>query len=277
MKKFISITAVLIFILSSVNINAQALISAKDLSVKMKDKNCIVISAEKADKFNKVHIKGAVNIPYSDLNSSSFGKLKSSSAIATIFGNKGVSNTNMIVVYDEGKGKYAGRMYWVLKYLGCKDVKILNGGYKSWYAARKPYSKTTVNLPKATFTAKLNYAYSAKLNDVKSGKYLIVEVRPLNEFDGSSEKSQGGHIPGAINFPYTKVLSGSGELKSKTELLSLFKAAGITSDKKIILYCKTSTRAGIVFLALKSILSYPTVKVYDGALNEWVKANKVEK
>ncbi|MCD4793137.1 MAG: sulfurtransferase [Bacteroidales bacterium] len=277
MKKFISITAVLIFILSSVNINAQALISAKDLSVKMKDKNCIVISAEKADKFNKVHIKGAVNIPYSDLNSSSFGKLKSSSAIATIFGNKGVSNTNMIVVYDEGKGKYAGRMYWVLKYLGCKDVKILNGGYKSWYAARKPYSKTTVNLPKATFTAKLNYAYSAKLSDVKSGKYLIVDVRPLNEFDGSSEKSQGGHIPGAINFPYTKVLSGSGKLKSKTELLSLFKAAGITSDKKIILYCKTSTRAGIVFLALKSILSYPTVKVYDGALNEWVKANKVEK
>lgn len=275
MKKIISITAILLFFLS--NVNAQALISAKSLAVKMKDKNCIVISAEKADKYNKVHIKGAINIPYSELNSSTFGKLKSSSAIATILGAKGVKNTNSIVVYDDGKGKYAGRMYWVLKYLGCKDVKILNGGYKSWYAARKPYSKIASKLPKATFTPKLTYAYIAKLADVKSGNYLVVDVRPLAEYNGTSEKSQGGHIPGAVNLPFTKVMDASGKLKSKTELASLFKAAGITSNKKIILYCKTSTRAGIVFLALKSILAYPTVKVYDGALNEWVKTNKVAK
>ena len=275
MKKLISISALVIFAFSS--INAQSLISAADLAVKMKDANCVVISAEKEANYNLVHIKGAINVPYNELNISEEGKLKSSSAIAAILGANGVSNTNSIVVYDEGKGKYAGRLYWVLKYLGCKDVMILDGGLPSWKASRKPITKLPTTLSKTTFTPVVTSAYLAKESDVKSGNYLIVDVRPANEFNGSADKSLG-HIPGAINLDFTKVMNSNGTMKSKAELASLFKSAGITSDKKIILYCKTSVRAGIVFLALESILNYPTVKVYDGALNEWAdNNNKIDK
>jgi thiosulfate/3-mercaptopyruvate sulfurtransferase len=277
MKKIISISILFVFILSGLNTNAQALISAKDLAVKMKDKNTVVICADKADKYKKIHIKGAINIPYNSLNSSSFGKLKSSTDIAKILGDAGVSNTNLIVVYDDGAGKYAGRLYWVLKYMGASNVKMLNGGYKSWYAARKPYSKTTTTLSPKTFTKSLKYAYYANIDKVKSGDYLLVDVRPVEEYNGTSDKSQGGHIPGAVNLPYDKVLNSNGTFKSKSEIASIVNAAGITSSKKIILYCKTSVRAGVVFLALKSILGYSTVKVYDGALNEWIKSNSVEK
>jgi len=277
MKKIIIISAVFLFILTSLNINAQDIISAKDLAVKMKDAKTVVICADKADKYAKVHIKGAINIPYNSLNSSEFGKLKSSSDIAAILGNAGVSNTDLIVVYDEGKGKYAGRLYWVLKYMGASNVKMLDGGYKAWYAARKPYSKTPTTLSAKTFTKSLKFAYYAKLEDVKSGNYVVVDVRSKEEFNGTSEKSQGGHIPGAVNVPFDEVLNADGTFKSKSELASIFNAAGVTSGKKVILYCKTSVRAGVVFLALKSILAYPNVKVYDGALNEWVKTNKVEK
>ncbi len=277
MTKIISITAVLIFLLSSMSINAQDYISAKELAVKVKKKECIVIFAGKDAKYKKAHIKGAIHIYHKLLNSSAAGKLKSSSAIATIFGNKGVSNTSAIVVYDSGSGKYAGRMYWVLKYLGAKNVKMLNGGYKAWFAARKPFSKEATTLKKKMFTAKLNHSYNAKLKDVKSGNYLVVDVRSAEEFTGATEKSLGGHIPGSINLQFKKVLNAKGKFKSKAELTSLFKAAGMTSNKKIILYCTTSVRAGVMFLALKSILNYPNVKIYDGALNEWVKENKVEK
>ncbi len=268
---------VFIFVLSSMNIKAQDFISAKDLAAKIKKKECIVIYAGKAKKYAKAHIKGAINIHYKELNSSSEGKLKASSAIATILGSKGVSNTKPIVVYDNGSGKYAGRMYWVLKYLGVKNVKMLNGGYKAWFAARKPFSSSPTTLSKTTFTPSVKFAYIAKLKDVKSGNYLLVDVRPADEFKGETEKSLGGHIPGAVNFHFKKVLNSKGEFKSKTELASAFKSAGITSNKKIILYCKTSVRAGVIFLVLKSILGYPNVKVYDGALNEWVKTGKVEK
>lgn len=277
MKKLSSIFIVLIFILSSMNINAQDFISAKELAVKVKKKECIVIYAGKAKKYAKAHIKGAIHIHYKELNSSSAGKLKSPSAVAAILGSKGVSNSKPIVVYDNGSGKYAGRMYWVLKYLGAKNVKILNGGYKAWFAARKPFATSATTLPKTTFTPSVKYAYNAKLKDVKSGAYLIVDVRPADEYAGETEKSLGGHIPGAVNFHFKKVLDAKGKFKSKAELASAFKSAGITSDKKIVLYCKTSVRAGVVFLALKSILGYPNVKVYDGALNEWVKTGKVEK
>jgi thiosulfate/3-mercaptopyruvate sulfurtransferase len=274
MKQLVSIIVLALFALTSVQ--AQCLISAKELAVKMKYKNCVVVSAEKAANYNKVHIKGAVNVPYNELNSSSKGYLKSSSAVAQILGKKGISQTNTIVVYDEGKGKYAGRLYWVLKYLGAKDVKILNGGLTAWKAARKPITKMPTTLKAKTFTPAVKSAYRAKITDVKAGTYMLVDVRSPEEFNGTKEDSFG-HIPGAVNFPFSKVLS-SGKLKSKADLAAAFKAKGITSDKKIILYCKTSVRAGIVFLALKSILNYPNVKVYDGALNEWKeKGNKIVK
>jgi len=275
MKKLILITSILLFVFS--NINAQDLISVKDLAIKMKDKNCVVISAEKAKNYNnKDHIKGSINIPYKSLHKTGAveGMLKSPSELAAIFGKKGVSNTNYIVVYDNGKAKYAGRLYWVLKYLGCKDVKILQGQLSSWKAARKPITKIPTNKAKKTFTAKVNSSVYAKLSDVKSGNYLIIDVRSADEFNGIKEGSLG-HIPKAINFSYTKVLNGS-KLKSKAELISAFKAAGISPSKKIILYCKTSVRAGIVFHALKTC-GFPWVKVYDGALNEWIVSNKAVK
>ena len=93
------------------------------------------------------------------------------------------------------------------------------------------------------------------------GSALLVDVRPPDE-------TAGGKINGAIEFEFNKVLNAE-MFKSKDELISVFNAAGITKDKEIILYCATSVRAGVVFLALKSILEYPNVKIYDGAYNEW--------
>ena len=66
------------------------------------------------------------------------------------------------------------------------------------------------------------------------------------------------------------MLGKGGTIKSKEELEKVTKEAGITSDKEIILYCESSVRAGIVYMALKSILEFPKVRVYDGAFNEWI-------
>jgi len=266
-------------------LSAQDLISAEELAQKMKkDKNCVVISAVKEKIYkSKVHIKGSINIPYKALERKDApvkGLLKSPAQLAKLFGDNGVSEKNFIVVYDNGKGKYAGRLYWTLKYLGCENVKVLDGGLKAWKAARKPYTKAIKRLKKTVFTPHVKKEYLATIDDVKSGKYLLVDVRSPEEYKGIEGKTERkGHIPGAVNFHYKKVLAPNGKMKSKTALLSLFKEAGITKDKKIILYCATSVRAGIVWLALHSILNYPDVKVYDGAFNEWVSdpANKVEK
>ena len=202
--------------------------------------------------------------------------------IAQMLGKDGVNQNMKIVLYDEGSSKYSGRMYWILTYLGAKDVKILDGGLEAWKAARKPVTRTATTAKATTFTPTPNPAYIATMAEVKKAidnpAYVIVDARTPEEYNGTNETDlRLGHIPSAVNINYTELLDAKGNLKSKDELASIYAKAGVTKDKTVIVYCKTSVRAGIEFLALKSALDFPKVKVYDGAFLEWQSnnANKV--
>ena len=252
---------------------AQDVISAADAAKIMKDDNVVVVSTRKSTDYAKVHVPGAVHLDHKALYGD-LSMLKSPNEIAGILGSKGISNTNKILLYDDGSGKYSGRMYWILKYIGAQDVKIIDGGMKGWRIARKPVTKNPTQAKSATFSAKLNSALIADMNRVKSAtsnpNILVVDARSPEEFKGTaSTKLRPGHIPSAINFEYKKVLNDNGTLKSKEELKKVFASAGITPDKEVIVYCESSVRAGIVFMALKSMLNYPKVRIYDGAYLQW--------
>lgn len=274
-KYFISIITVA-FLFIGVSF-AQDLISVKELAGKLSDKNVVIVSAQKADKYAAVHIKGSINLPPSELVDNEPIKYvnKSATEIAKILGSKGISASNEIVLYDNGTSKYSGRMYWVLKYMGAKDVKILDGEMEAWKVGRKPITKTASTLPATTFTADVQGQYLAKMDEVtkatNGGSYIIIDARSPEEFAGTDEEPtlRRGHIPGAINIDYKLMLDSKGKLKSKEELTKIFAAQGVTADKTIIVYCATSVRAGIEFMALSSILAFPNVKLYDGAYTEW--------
>ena len=256
---------------------AQDLISAKELAGKLSDKNVIIISAQKPAKYNTVHIKGSVNMPPAELVNNEPIKYmnKSPEEMAKILGDRGIASDKELVLYDNGSSKYSGRLYWVLKYLGAKDVKILNGELPAWKAARKPITKTPTKLPKATFTVDVHPEYLAKLDEVMKAtsdpNYVIVDARSVEEYNGTDEDTElrRGHIPGAVHIEYKELLDSKGKLKSKEQLEEIFKSKGVTPDKTVIVYCATSVRAGIEFFALHSILGYPKVKLYDGAFTEW--------
>jgi Rhodanese-related sulfurtransferase len=251
----------------------------------MKDKNTILISARKPADYKKVHIVNAVNIDHKELynNEPIKSVLKSPDEIAKILGAKGVNESMNIVIYDGGTGKYSGRLYWILKYLGAKNVKILDGHIDAWKAARKPVTRIPTKVKATTFTPNLNQNIIVDLayvDKVKSNaNVVLVDVRSPEEFNGTKEsKIRKGSIPGSVNLEFKNVLNAKKMLKSKEELAKLFKAKGITADKEVILFCETSVRAGIVYLALVTALDYPNVKVYDGAYYEWqsIAANKVK-
>lgn len=273
-KYFISIVTVA-FLFIGVSF-AQDLISVKELAGKLKDPDLVLVSAQKADKYAAVHIKGSINLPPSELvNNEPIAYVnKSTSEIAKILGEKGISADKEIVLYDNGTSKYSGRMYWVLKYMGAKDVKILNGELDAWKAGRKPITKTPTKPTPTTFTADVQGQYLAKMDEVMNatsgGNFILVDARSAEEFNGTDETVlRKGHIPGAVHIEYKELLDAKGKLKSKEELTAIFAANGVTSDKTVILYCATSVRAGIEFMALTSILEYPNVKLYDGAYTEW--------
>ena len=264
-------------------ISAQDVISATELAKISKNKDVVVVwSGAKAGY--KVHITGSVNVPHSSLctNEPVRNLIQSPAAMAKILGAAGVSPDKTIVVYDEGSSKYAGRMYWMLKYLGAPNVKMLNGNMKAWKAKRKPITGTPTKAKAATFTAKADASQLAKMDEVKkatgSSSYVLVDARTPEEYAGTADTElRKGHIPGAVNVNHETVLDGKGLLKSNDVLKALFESKGITKDKTAIVYCETSVRAGVVYLALKG-LGYPNVKVYDGAYLEWqaTASNKVE-
>ena len=273
------------FIALGIVAQAQDLITVADLSSKIKDANYVVVSAEVETEYAKVHINDAVNVSYKSLEKTGGveGLLQSPAELAKIFGAKGLSEKKTIVVYDEGAGKYASRLYWTLKYMGAPNVKILDGGMVAWKAGRKPVTKNPSTVKPATFTPALNKAIYADMKEVQAAagnaKVILVDLREVAEFTGKDPKNNKGRIPGSVNVDHTTLNAANSLYKSKAELEKLFTAAGATKDKTIILVCPTGVRAGKGYFALKSILGYPNVKVYEGGVNEWAAtaSNKLDK
>ncbi len=279
--KYLNILLVLVLLVPAGFVKGQDLITAQDLSKSLKSGKIVLVSTRTAADYKKVHITGAVHVNHSELYKDSPVKnmLKSSDEIAEILGSKGITETKTIILYDDGTGKYAGRLYWILTYLGAPDVKVLDGHMDAWKAARKPVTKNPTKIKPAKFTAKPDKSKIATMAEVKAGSAVIVDARSPEEYKGTATTElKKGHIPGAVNVEFKNMMDAKGKLKSADALQKIFSAAGVTKDKQVILYCESGVRAGIVYFALTSMLKYTKVKVYDGAYLEWQAnaSNKVE-
>jgi thiosulfate/3-mercaptopyruvate sulfurtransferase len=264
MKTTFSIIITLLLSLSAIS---QDLIPANEARKFVNNKSAVIVSTRSAEDYAKVHITGSVHIDVEDLASKTDPKgiLKSPAELASLLGAKGIDPSKKVIIYDTGLGNNAGRLYWILKYLGFSDVKILDGHINGWRAARGPVTNAATSVTATTFTPNVNSKIFADINYVKSkiNSAVLVDVRDDSEV-------AKGTIKGSVHFEYKKVVNEDGTLKSKAELEKLFNDAGIVKSKEIIIYCATSVRSGIVFLALTSVLDYPNVKVYEGAYNEWI-------
>ena len=276
MKKLSRYAAMLVMSLLISQAALAQLVTVSDLAEMMEKGDVVVVSTRSAKDYDKVHIPDAVNLWHKDLykDGDIQAILKSPEEIAEVLGNLGISADETIVVYDSGKTKFAGRIYWILKYMGAKDVRMLDGNMKMWRKGRKPVTKDAVEITPVEFVASPVESIYASIDYVKShlGKdgFVLMDARDEDEYCGKKgETKRKGHIPGSVRLDYVEVLNEDGTLKSKDDLAKVFSKAGITPDKDVAIYCETSVRAGIVFLALTSVLDYPAVRVYDGALYEW--------
>jgi len=274
-KYFLFMTVFMLILLVSTSAIAQ-LITVKELATIIKDDNTIVVSARKPANYKKVHLPGAVNVWHLDLYKSGDvkGLLKSPAEVAAIFGKNGISKDKAIVIYDSGKNIFAGRLYWILKYLGAENVRILDGHMKMWRKGRKPVTSKATVFKAVDFVPAVKSEMMADKAWIKAHKndagVVLLDVRSKEEYDGTKGLiKRKGHIPGSVQLNYKNILSASGTIKPKAELSGIFKAAGVTSDKQIVVFCETSVRAGIVELVLSDILGYGNVKIYDGAMYEW--------
>lgn len=187
----------------------------------------------------------------------------------------GVNQDKHLIVYDEGNLFSAPRAWWMLRTFGVEKVSILGGGLAGWQRDDLLLEEGAVELPEGEFNAAFNPEAVVKVTDVLLASHentaQVIDARPAARFNAEVDEPRPGlrrgHIPGALNVPWTELVRG-GELKTTDELDAIFFGRGVSYDKPIIVSCGSGVTAAVVLLALAT-LDVPNVKLYDGAWSEW--------
>jgi thiosulfate/3-mercaptopyruvate sulfurtransferase len=241
------------------------------------------------------HIPGAVLFDWkNDINDPLTRNVLNKESCQNLLQNAGINNDTTLLLYGDFNNWFAAFAFWVLKYYGYKDVRLINGGRKKWLQEDRALTKDVPTYSKGNFAAnepdsnirvfldEVKRAVSApelKMVDVRSPKEFTGEILAPPEYP-TEHAQRGGHIPGAVNIPWAQAVNDSdGTFKNTDELKQLYESKGITPDKEIIAYCRIGERSSHTWFVLKYLLGYPKVKNYDGSWTEWgnMIANPIEK
>jgi thiosulfate/3-mercaptopyruvate sulfurtransferase len=240
---------------------------------------------EDTTAYEKGHIPGAIGWNWNtDLHAPVGRDYVDQAGLSQLLQKAGVDPDTTVVLYGGNNNWFAAYAYWLLRYLGFGNAKLLDGGRKKWELESK---QSTQDVPKLSATKidvdqPINGEFRALrdyvLDRVREGNASLVDVRSPEEYRGEKlapdhlpqEQAQvPGHIPGAANIPWAKAANDDGSFKSADELQALYEQAGITPDKEVIAYCRIGERSSHTWFALHELLGYRNVKNYDGSWTEY--------
>ena len=260
-----------------------ALISSEELSEIIQQENIKLIDVQKNDAFAKEHIPGAINLWRSDFTDPTppyNGVMATKAQMEQLFSQKGISNDDLLIIYDDNGLCEAARLWWILASYDVKNIKLLNGGLSDW--ATKGYETTTevATYPQTNYTLgeSINTSIMASkeevLNAIDNPNVIILDTRTLDEFEGNVQKDgafKAGRIPSSLNNDWANCINYNGDKKIKplAELEEKMAQMGITKDQAIITYCHSGVRSAHTTFVLTEILGFNNVKNYDGSWVEW--------
>ncbi len=238
---------------------------------------------EDTSAYDGGHIPGAVKLDWkTELQDQVRRDFVNKEQLEKLLSGKGISNDDTVILYGGNNNWFAAYAYWYLKLYGHDKVKLLDGGRKKWELDGRELSKDAVSRPATTYKAKDQdtsiRAFRDEVIDAIGNENLI-DVRSPDEFTGRllapahlpQEQSQrAGHIPTALNVPWSKAANEDGTFKSDDELRKLYvDEAGLDEAKDTIAYCRIGERSSHTWFALHELLGYPNVKNYDGSWTEY--------
>ncbi len=192
-------------------------------------------------------------------------------AFANTLQTNGVGDGAEVVVYDDSGGMFAARLWWLLRYAGFDRARVLDGGYSAWRAAGLPVTQDLPTSEPRPLTLHLRPYLTATMKEVLSKLYdtrvKLFDARAPERYRGESEPfdKKAGHIPGAINKPFSGNLEG-GLFKSPEALRSRF--AEVEDADEVILYCGSGVSAAHNALALEEA-DIKGAKLYVGSWSDW--------
>src|ERR1700759_3521420 len=194
---------------------------------------------------------------------------------------KGIGNDDQVVLYGGNNNWFAAYAYWYFKLYGHNNVKLLDGGRKKWELDGRPPNADEVkrqapNYPAQTPDTSIR-AFRDEVVDAIGNKNLI-DVRSPDEFSGKllapahlpqEQAQRAGHIPSALNVPWSKAANEDGTFRSDDELRKLYEEQGLDSSRPTIAYCRIGERSSHTWFALHELLGESDVKNYDGSWTEY--------
>ncbi len=275
---------------------SNVLVSTQWINDHLKDPKVRIIEVDynPSTSYMLGHIPGAVLFDWKlELVDSTKRDIISKEVFEDLVQKAGINNDTILIVYGDFKNWFAAFAFWIFKYYGYHDIRLMNGSRKKWFEEDRPFSLDIPTYTRGAFKASgPNKGIRVFMDYVKesigSQSRVLVDVRTNDEYEGktlapseySSEYGQvGGHIPGAVNVPWSRMVCDDGTFKSAEELRKKYKSQNITPDKEVITYCGIGERASFTWFVLKYLLGYPNVKSYDGSWLEWGNSlgNPIEK
>lgn len=185
----------------------------------------------------------------------------------------GAEDDSRVVVYDQGPGFAAARAWWVLRWAGIGDIRVLDGGLVAWTAADGDTTAEVPDLPAGGFTARPG---SLPVLDADGAAAVartgvLVDARAAERFSGATEPIDpvAGHIPGAVNAPTTDNTGSDGLFLPAADLRIRFSSLGITVDTAPVgVYCGSGVTAAHELLALHE--AGIDANLYVGSWSDWI-------
>lgn len=194
--------------------------------------------------------------------------------LAGRLGQVGIGPQTQVVVYDDAQGMIAGRLWWLLRWLGHDKVAVLDGGLQAWLAAGGQLSQAMPAKKSVQFLARpcqscvdANYVQAF----METSRMYLVDARSADRFRGKNETIDpvGGHIPGAVNRFFRDNLRDDGRFKPAAQLRAEWLAvlAGRAPDQ-VVHQCGSGVSACHNVLAME-IAGLPGSRLYGGSWSEW--------
>lgn len=257
--------------------NPHLIITADALAERVGADHLVVLDVRPSNAYRAGHIPGAQRVEpdgVADPDAPVGGALRPLDELAAMAGQLGISADSEVVLYDDKGGFHAARIFWLLEYMGHRNVKVLNGGIQAWTAAGQDLETGRGVQPEpARFRPAVTPRRFASADWIMERREdpdtLVIDVRPTGLYDQ-------GHIPWAVNVPWKGNLNDDKTMKSPADLRAHFQRQGITPDRNIVVHCQNGLASAHSYFALR-LLGYPQLRTYHRSWAEWGSADDLPK
>ncbi|MCZ8521702.1 MULTISPECIES: sulfurtransferase [Paenibacillus] len=265
--------------------NAHLLVEAQWVEDQAASPDIVILDA-RSKGYEEGHIPGAIWLDVKKLKDASGRAFASAEAVGEALSASGVRDGSTVVVYDDGGGVTAARVFYVLEAFGWLDrVKVLHGGFAAWKAAGNAVSTDAPTAGAGSIAALvLDERKVATKERIQAGLEgaVILDTRSREEYTGEDTRNnrKGGHIPGAVHREWKDSLlppdaNGVVRFKPAGQLLQEFEEAGVRQDEVIVPHCQSNQRGAHTYFVLR-LLGYEDVRPYEGSWDEWGNAEDTE-